>query len=193
MYNAVALVAHDPQSGEVLWRHEWRADQEIKCSQPVVPADFEPQESADEVLISSGYAVGSVLLDVRRKESENFQVEPRWEARQLRAKFSNNIVRQGHIYGLDEGILVCLDLADGKRLWKEGRYGYGQLLQVGKHLLIQAESGDVVLLDVSPKGSKELARLPALSSKTWNNPALAGNLLLVRNDREAACYELKLK
>jgi outer membrane protein assembly factor BamB len=89
--------------------------------------------------------------------------------------------------------LVCLDLANGKRLWKEGRYGYGQLLQVGKHLLIQAESGDVVLLEVSPKGSKELARLPALSSKTWNNPALAGNLLLVRNDREAACYELKLK
>ena len=39
----------------------------------------------------------------------------------------------------------------------------------------------------------ELAKLPALNSKTWNNPILAGSLMIVRNDREAVCYEVGLE
>jgi outer membrane protein assembly factor BamB len=193
MYNATAVVGHDPSSGNVLWRHVWHAEQEIKCSQPVALADFDPQLPDNQLLISSGYAIGSELIEVTRDSQGKLSVEPRWESRQLRAKFSNNIVVDGHVYGLDEGILACLDLNEGKRLWKQGRYGYGQLLQVGKLLLIQAEAGDVVLLEVSPQGPRELSRLAALSSKTWNNPALAGELLLVRNDREAVCYRLPVK
>jgi outer membrane protein assembly factor BamB len=193
MYNAAALVSHNPESGEVLWRHVWHAEQEIKCSQPVVLADFDPQANPNQVLISSGYAVGSVLLEVTADKKGSYSVEELWEKRQLRAKFSNNIVIDGHIYGLDEGILTCLDLEDGQRKWKQGRYGYGQMLLAGRHLLVQAESGEVVLLDVSPQGPKELARLAALSSKTWNHPALAGEYLLVRNDREAVCYRMPVK
>jgi outer membrane protein assembly factor BamB len=53
-----------------------------------------------------------------------------------------------------------------------------------------AESGDVVLLDPSPDGLRELTRFTALTGKTWNPPALAGEYLLVRNDKEAACFRL---
>ena len=60
-------------------------------------------------------------------------------------------------------------------------------------LLVGAESGDIFLVEVNPNESKEVARFPALASKTWNNPALAGQYLLVRNDREAACYELPIE
>ncbi len=57
-------------------------------------------------------------------------------------------------------------------------------------LLITAENGDVALVDPVPAGRRELTRFPAVSGKTWNPPALAGDLLLVRNDEEAACYRL---
>ena len=57
-------------------------------------------------------------------------------------------------------------------------------------LLLMAEDGDVVLLDPQPDARRELTRFTALSGKTWNPPALAGRYLVVRNDREAACYRL---
>ena len=188
IYNAAAIVGHDPASGEVLWRYPWKEEQVIKCAQPVVLGDF-GEEQQNRVLLSSGYAIGSVLLEVERVDGR-FEAAPVWETRQLRAKFANMLVRDGYVYGLDEGILTCLDLADGSRQWKQGRYGHGQMLLVGDLLLIQAEGGDVALVEASPKRYREVARLPALTSKTWNPPALAGKRLLVRNDREAMCFEL---
>jgi outer membrane protein assembly factor BamB len=61
---------------------------------------------------------------------------------------------------------------------------------VGDVLLVSAESGEIFLLDPNPVASRELTRFPALAGKTWNPPALAGQYLLVRNDKEAACYRL---
>ncbi len=86
--------------------------------------------------------------------------------------------------------MVCLDASSGEQKWKEGRYGHGQEILVGDVLLVTAESGEVILLDPTPQGSRELGRFSALKGKTWNPPALAGQYLLVRNDKEAACYRL---
>ena len=111
----------------------------------------------------------------------------------MKAKFTNVVHHDGYIYGLDDGVFVCLDPADGQRKWKRGRYGHGQILLVGNKLIIQTEDGDLVLLRPDPEEHIELARIPALDSKTWNNPTLAGSLLLVRNDREAVCFEVDLE
>jgi outer membrane protein assembly factor BamB len=97
------------------------------------------------------------------------------------------------MYGLDDGVLVCLDLTDGERRWKGGRYGHGQTLLVGDVLLLQAEDGEVVMVAAEPDAHRELGRFPALTGKTWNHPTLAGSHLIVRNDHEAACYELPLE
>jgi len=81
-------------------------------------------------------------------------------------------------------------LKTGRRHWKAGRYGYGQLILVNSVLLIQMESGEVALVKATPQSHQELTRFAALSARTWNHPVLAGRHLLVRNDREAACFEL---
>ena len=70
------------------------------------------------------------------------------------------------------------------------RFGHGQVLLVEDLLLVQAEGGEVALVKADPSGYHKLGALPAFSSKTWNNPALAGHRLFLRNDQEAACYEL---
>ena len=67
------------------------------------------------------------------------------------------------------------------------------MILVDDVLLVQAESGTLILVEANPQSYRELARLDALDDKTWNNPALAAPFLLVRNHREAACYELPLE
>ena len=121
------------------------------------------------------------------------QVEELWESRRLKSKFASMVHHEGTVYGLDDGVLVALDPETGERLWKRGRYGHGQLILVGGLLLIQTEKGDVVLVEATPIEHRELSRLAALTDKTWNPPALAGRYLLVRNAREAACYELPIE
>ena len=88
--------------------------------------------------------------------------------------------------------MACLDLEDGSQRWKEGRYGHGQLVVAGALMLITGENGDVVLFEPVPDEPRELATFSAFDHKQWNPPALAGQLLLLRTDREAACYVLPI-
>jgi outer membrane protein assembly factor BamB len=111
----------------------------------------------------------------------------------LKTKFTNVAIYNDYAYGLSDGILECVELSSGKRMWKQGRYGQGQLLRVGATLLIQAESGEVVAVPATPEKPVELSRFPALNGQTWNNLCLSGNKLLVRNAEEAACYEIYLQ
>ena len=116
-----------------------------------------------------------------------------WESPRMKAKFTNLVMRDGLVYGLDDGVLVCLDPADGQRKWRDGRYGHGQVMLVGALLLVESEEGDIVLVDPSPASLKELTRFTAFDTKTWNPPALAGHRLFLRTDREAAVYDLPVE
>jgi len=179
--NKGAVTAHDPSDGRLLWEQPWGKN--INVAQPV-PLD------GDKVFVSTGYGIGGALFQLARSESGEFEITQRWRTRSIKAKFTNVVVRDGFLYGLDDGIFVCVDLATGKRRWKAGRYGHGQVLGLDDLLLVQAESGEVVLVEASPEAHREHGRFQALSSKTWNNPAFWRGYLLVRNDQEAACYRL---
>jgi len=178
------LSGHDLRTGEVLWRDPWPERAE-KVSQPVVLGD-------DLVFASMGYGVGGRLVKVSRSAGGTWRADLVWRTRQLKAKFTQVVAHRGFLYGLDEGVLVCLDSRDGERRWKSGRYGHGQILLVDDLLLVQAEDGEVVLVEPSPERHIELARFQAVEGRAWATPALVGDLLLVRGDVEAACYRLPI-
>lgn len=179
--NAIDVSGVDPATGKELWRHPWPG-RFPKVAQPIAYGD-------DRLLVTASYGVGSLLLRIS-SSGGTFTVEQLWKTTRMKTKFSSAAVLGDHAYGLDEGRLACIDLATGERVWKNEKFGFGQHLLFKDRLLVQAESGDVVIGRVSPEGFVEQGRLKALSSMTWNTPALAGRFLLVRNDREAACYLL---
>jgi outer membrane protein assembly factor BamB len=183
-FNDGTVSGHDPATGSTLWERPWGNGNAL-CSTPVAI-------SSNQVLFSSGYGVGSELLEISRNASGKFSVKPVWKSIRMKAKFAHIYVRDGFLYGLDDSILACVDMADGSQRWKEGRYGHGQGLLIGDHYLLMAESGELVLLRPTPEAPNELARHRVFDSKTWNPMALAGDLLLVRNDRETACLRLKV-
>jgi outer membrane protein assembly factor BamB len=183
-FDGDGLTSYDAKDGKELWHHPWVAmpGQFINVAQPIVL-------EGDHVLISSGYDVGSALLQIRGADGK-WSVEEYWKNTLMRSKFATPVFRDGYLYGLDEGILVCLDAKTGQRRWKGGRYGHGQLLLAGRNLLILSETGKLVLVEATPEDHRELAKVVVLGGRTWNPHALSAGRAFVRNEREMACYEL---
>jgi outer membrane protein assembly factor BamB len=181
--SADTLSAHDLTTGKELWTTPFAPINGIAVGQPLALPD-------SRVFTSASYGAGSKMVRVTKEEGDaDWRVETVWENKSLRSKFSSPIYVDGHIYGLDDGILVCLDAQTGKRTWKKGRYGHGQMLYAAGKLFIQAETGDFVIVRTDPKEHQEVASWKALPGiKNWNAPALAGRTLLVRNHLEMACY-----
>lgn len=180
------ITAVRPSDGSVLWQHDWPGD---AITQPAVTSD-------GDVLLGSGSGIGGSSTGLRRLAVESkaagWTVRERWTSRQLRPYFNDFVVHEGHAYGFDGGLLACVALADGRRSWKDGRFGSGQMVLLpGQGLLmVISERGEVALVAASPEGFRELGRIPAVAGKTWNHPALAGDVLLVRNAEEMAALRL---
>jgi outer membrane protein assembly factor BamB len=184
IFNDEHVSSHSPTNGAVLWTYPW------KKNHPHVAVPIRLEN--DRLLISSGYGTGSGLIQVQRT-NDTWKAHELWKSTRFRSKFSNPVARDGFAYGLDDGMLACLDLATGELAWKEGRYGHGQVLLVGGRLLVTAEDGRVLLFEISPKQATLLTLFQPLQGKCWNPPALAGDLLFVRNETEAACYRIPLE
>ena len=178
-----SLAAHDPQTGRVLWQHPWPGAYP-RVTVPLLLAQ-------DRVLLSTGYGAGAELLQITR-DAGRWHARRLWKSIRMKSKFGNLFHLDGYIYGLDDGALACIDVNTGELKWKGERYGHGQMILVDKLLLLTAENGDLVLIEPHPSEPRELARHKVFTAKTWNPPALAGDLLLVRNDREAVALRLPL-
>jgi len=119
-------------------------------------------------------------------------IEERWTSRGLKPLYNDFVVHKEHAFGFDGGILACIDLADGSRKWKGGRYGHGQMVLLPEQdlLLVVSEEGEIVLVNATPDRFTEVARFKAIEGKTWNHPVLVGDVLLVRNGEEMAAFRL---
>lgn len=171
-----------PEKGTLLWSHPWDTSMGINASQPVVV-------SGNRFFLSSGYGKGAALIEVSGSGT-SFNARAIWENTSMKNKFNSSVVYQGHAYGLDEGILTCVDVNTGERKWKGGRYGYGQVLLASGHLIVMTETGELVLVRATPQQHSEVSRFQALQGKSWNYPALAGGRLLVRNATEMAAFNI---
>jgi len=180
----VASVA--PSDGKVLWNHAWKG---FASLQPTVTAD-------GGVLISTasaGGGVGTRRLAVAQGPG-GWTAKEVWTSSGLKPYFNDMVVHDGYAYGYDNGILSCIDLRDGTRKWKGGRYGFGQLVLLADQglLLVVSEEGELALVAATPGQFTELARFPAMNDKTWNHPVVAGDILVVRNGREMVAFRLPL-
>ena len=147
----------------------------------------------DRVFLSAGYGAGCSLLEVKAGSDGKLVASQLWKNLRMKTQFNSVAAHDGFFYGLDDGLLACVEIATGQRKWKDRRYGSGQTLLVDDLVIIQTEPGEVVLAEAKPDGFKELGRIPVLSAKTWNHPTLAGRYLLVRNSEEMVGCELPLR
>jgi outer membrane protein assembly factor BamB len=176
-----------PATGKVLWEYAWDGGAIV---QPALTADGGVLINA----ISMNGGVGMRRLAVTRGGGR-WTAEERWTSTGLKPYFNDFVVHKGHAFGFDGNILSCIDLQDGRRVWKGGRYGNGQLVLLADQdvLLVLSEDGELALVSATPDQFTEVARYPAaLQGKTWNHPVLVGDVLLVRNGEEMAAFRVSL-
>lgn len=181
--NGSGLTSYSPADGTVLWQYDWEGSAML---QPIVA-------TATDVLVTSGDMMGG--MGTRRISVENadgWKVQEKWASRNLKPYFNDIVAHNGFAYGFDGNILACIDLNDGTRKWKGGRYGNGQLVLLADDdvLLVLSEEGDLALVKAAPDQFTELARFPAIEGKTWNHLVVVGDVLLVRNGEEMAAFRL---
>ena len=175
-----------PADGTLLWEHGW----------PGVPILQPARTSNGDVLITTGDMAGGA--GTRRiavaHGSGGWTVDERWTSAGLKPYFNDFVVHKGHAFGFDGSILACINLEDGARKWKGGRYGHGQLVLLPDQdlLLVLSEEGELALVAATPDQFTELAKVPAIEGKTWNHPVLVGDVLLARNGQEMAAFRLSL-
>lgn len=175
------LISVGLADGKLLWEHAWAG---YPIVQPALTED-------GDVLISVSDSSGIRRLGIAHG-SAGWTVQERWTSLGLKPYFNDFVVHNGHAFGFDGSILSCIDLQDGKRVWKGGRYGNGQLLLLADQdlLLLTSEEGELALVRAAPDQFTEVARFPALEGKTWNHPVLVGDVLLVRNGEQMAAFRL---
>jgi outer membrane protein assembly factor BamB len=180
MMSQVATSSFSPRDGKILWERPWEGGAII---QPVVITN-------GDILISEGYKKGIHRISVSHN-SGDWNIEEHWMTSKIRPDFNDIAIYKGHIYGFEGLSLTCLDLKDGSRKWKEGRFG-GQILLLADQglLLVLTEKGDLVLVEAVPDQFTELAKMPAIEGKTWNHPVLVDDILLVRNTKEMVAFRL---
>jgi outer membrane protein assembly factor BamB len=181
--SATRMMGLTPESGTLLWEYPWSTAYDINAAQPIVVDDR-------RVFISAGYGHGAALVEISRSD-RGFAVREVWQTNRMKNRFNSSVLHDGHIYGFDEAIMACLDVETGELKWKGGRYGYGQVLLAGGHLIVLSEDGDLALVRATPERHEELVRFPVLDGKTWNHPAMASGRLLVRNLKEMAAFDLR--
>jgi outer membrane protein assembly factor BamB len=177
--NAATSVA--PADGKQLWSHMWPVNTIV---QPALTAD-------GDVLITS-QENGARRLAVAHNGA-SWSVTERWTSNGLKPYFNDFVIHKGYAFGFDGRILSCIDLKDGQRKWKGGRYGNGQLVLLPDQdlLLVLSEEGELALVQATPDQFTEIAKLPAIEGKTWNHPVLVGDTLLVRNSEQMAAFRVR--
>ncbi len=185
LVNGPGAIGVSPADGTVLWRHEWGGDSIV---QPAIL-------SGHDLLIGSGSGlaghVGMLRLTVANGPG-GWTATERWTSSGLKPYFNDFVVHEGHAFGFDGSILACVDLENGTRKWKGGRYGHGQMVLLPDQdlLLVLSEDGELALVSATSDRFTEIARVPAIEGKTWNHPVLVGDVLLVRNGEEMAAFRL---
>ena len=180
MPGGTGVTGFDPSTGKVLWNFE---DPEERIVQPGLTGD-------GRILLSTRNGTALRCLDVHQQAGV-WSVTEQWTSNRLKPNFNDFVTHKGYAYGYDGMSLSCVNLQDGSRMWKSGNYG-GQLLLLADQdlLLVVSEKGELSLIRAQPEQFSELARIPVIEGRTWNHPALAGNILLVRNSVEMAAYLL---
>ena len=174
----------NPKNGKTLWEKPWKIFlNNAQIAQPIAL-------SKNSFLLAAGYGKGAECWNLSKGANNEYLIETTWKSKNLKAKFSNPVLKDGYLYGLSENLLVCLEAKTGDLKWRGNKYGYGRILVSNDKLLILGNTGVLSIVEATPDQFKEVFSEQLLSDvRCWNGPALASGYLVAMNGEELACFD----
>jgi outer membrane protein assembly factor BamB len=179
----------DVKTGNLLWSHPYEITYGVSIAKPIVQ---------ERIVLVAGYWHGTKAI---RLGDSPTTAKLLWEEnRYLRGLMSQPLYRNGYVYLLDKQYgLTCFELQTGKKLWDDknqmtprGRNPHASLVWLGDsdRAIILNEEGELILARLNPDGYREQSRTK-ITDFTWAHPALAGNHVFARTDKELVCVSLE--
>jgi outer membrane protein assembly factor BamB len=158
-----------------------------------------PVQAGDLLLVSSiTQGTAGIKLEMKAGKPEPTVV---WRKKELTCYFSTPMPIKDHVYLVTGQIafaptstLHCIERKTGNIAWSKKEIGkyHAALLRTGDDkLLMLSDLGQLILLDPSPDGYKELARSQVVKKEQiWAHPALANGKVYLRDEKEIICLQM---
>jgi outer membrane protein assembly factor BamB len=175
------------ESGRPLWRVPLKTNAKRHAATPLI--------HGDTVTVNS-HSIGLLCFRIAR-DGDRWTAATAWANRDLKINLSTPVRVGDHLFS--QGArrdYVCADARTGALLWSQPGFGDGRkdncstIAIADRRLLVLAEDGQLVLLDVDPAKYSERGRLQVCGN-TWVHPAYAGGWLYVRDSRTLTCVDLR--
>jgi outer membrane protein assembly factor BamB len=182
--SARSYVCVDAASGEELWRQRWLTTFGCNAADPIT--------DGNHVFLSSGYNRGSALLDL---SSDSPIVV--WKHKDFQNQLSSSVLIDGQIYGVSGDVaagakLTCIDMMTGEVRWRNDELRIGSLSAAGQRLIVISDSGELIIVQATPRECRVLARHPLLDGKCWTAPVLSGGRIYVRSaEGDVVCADVR--
>ena len=190
-YTSSGLVSVAPESGSVLWRYSTPS-----CPYSSTSTAMSPTVGDDTVFCSEAYSAGGAAVRITLDGSQLVANE-RWPKNSnLRCHWATPVYCNGYFYGIFGSYsstlpLKCVEAATGTQVWSRSGFGSGGVLLVGPYLLVLSATGDLVLVDPTPAGYREIDRLAdVINEDCWNSPSFSNGRIYARSTSEAICLEV---
>jgi outer membrane protein assembly factor BamB len=177
MLTRLNLLAINPHNGKVLFSHPF-GDRGLSVT-GTTPIVFD-----DYIFLSASYNIGAELLHLKA----NGDVESVWKSDDvLSSQYTSSVYRDGFLYGthgredVGRAELRCVDAKTGKVRWHKPDCGVAHVILAGDRILmVEVQTGNVVLLAANSERYEELDRKKVTSDPLRALPALAHGVLYVR-------------
>ena len=178
---ADGLSSFAPADGTAVWKHAWPGDGIVQ-----------PALTNGDILIGTSQQSSRISVV---QGSDGWTIEERWTSNALKPYFNDFVIHRGYAYGFDGRLLACIDIEDGKRKWKGGRYGGGQLILLADQdvLLVVSEKGEIALVSAKTRPASRSSHASRQSkaepgtTRCWSTMSF-----LFVNGEEMAAFRLAL-
>ncbi len=181
------LVGVEAKTGKFLWLYNKTIDQGANILTPIVDGDR---------VFSAGSRTGGSLVQLKAA-GDGVTADQIYFTKKVAPGIGGAVLLDGYLYGTSAQAMFCADFNTGDEKWTDRAVGPASFCYADGRLYVRGHgSGDVVLVEPSVSGYKELGRIKQLNrsnTQAWPHPVVANGGLYLRDQGTLLCYQVSAK